>query len=93
MFIVRFSGDIPGLLLGQAGTFAVAAVFGSVIGNEELHNWGLNGYKNAAQFCKPLHFLTDGSDELFVGRAGYLCGALWLQKHLGFQPIPEKVRL
>jgi len=38
-----------------------------------------------------MNFLSCGSDELFVGRAGYILGALWLRKTLG-QPsaVPDK---
>ena len=34
----------------------------------------------SADACDP-HF--DGCDELLFGRAGYVCGALWIRKHLG----------
>ena len=30
-----------------------------------------------------------GSDEMLVGRAGYLSGALWLQKILGEVVVPH----
>lgn len=30
-----------------------------------------------------------GSDEMFIGRAGYLSGCLWLQRKLGRQVLPE----
>ena len=33
----------------------------------------------SADACEP-HF--DGCDELLFGRAGYVCGALWIRKHL-----------
>lgn len=36
-------------------------------------------YLRIAPICKT-QFLDCGDDELFVGRAGYLCGALWLAK-------------
>ena len=37
-------------------------------------------YVSLANVCQPIDFLPSGSDELFVGRAGYLCGALLLNR-------------
>ena len=39
-----------------------------------------------------------GSDEMFIGRAGYLSGCLWLQRKLGrnvekLQEFSEKLRV
>lgn len=31
-----------------------------------------------------------GGDELFVGRTGYICGALWLEKVEGRKVVPDK---
>ena len=44
-----------------------------------------------AKICKPLDFFSPGSDELFVGRAGYLCGSLLLNKKLGRTVVPPEV--
>jgi len=41
--------------------------------------------------CRPLHFFRPGSDELFVGRAGYLCGSLLLNKKIGRTVVPLEV--
>ena len=41
--------------------------------------------------CQPLNFFRPGSDELFVGRAGYLCGSLLLNKKLGRTVVPSEV--
>lgn len=38
-----------------------------------------------ADFCSPVKFLDCGSDELFVGRAGYLTGLLYLNSKLGIE--------
>lgn len=40
------------------------------------------------KICQPLNFFRPGSDELFVGRAGYLCGSLLLNKMLGRTVVP-----
>lgn len=38
-----------------------------------------------------MNFFRPGSDELFVGRAGYLCGSLFLNKKLGRTAVPSEV--
>ena len=43
------------------------------------------------KICLPINFFRAGSDELFVGRAGYLCGALLLNCKLGRQVVPREV--
>ena len=41
--------------------------------------------------CRPINFFQPGSDELFVGRAGYLCGSLILNKKLGRTVVSSEV--
>ena len=41
--------------------------------------------------CQPVNFFRPGSDELFVGRAGYLCGSLLLNKKFGRTLVPAEV--
>lgn len=55
--------------------------------NEERH---LNEYEGIAKVCKPINFLPYGGDELFVGRTGYICGALWLEKVEGKKVVRDK---
>ena len=55
----------------------------SLAGDQELCHKYLQAYAAAATHCQPIHFLRCGGDELFVGRAGFICGALWLRKTLG----------
>lgn len=38
-----------------------------------------------------MNFFRPGSDELFVGRAGYLCGSLLLNRKLGRNVVPAGV--
>ncbi|PSN54550.1 LanC-like protein 3 [Blattella germanica] len=66
-------------LLGNAGVYAVAAAL--------YHE---SAYIESCSNCKPLNFLKCGGDELFVGRAGYLSGILWLQKIFGNGFFPEQ---
>ena len=80
--------DLAGFLLGKAGFNAIGAVFGKLTGNENLRRQSIKNYLAGGQFCKQIDFLKQGSDELFVGRAGYLIGALWLQQQLGLSYMP-----
>lgn len=71
-------------LLGSAGVYVVGSLVHMMLGNQS----------QAMEFAKQyaalaVRFLKCGSDELFVGRAGYLCGALILNKKLG-QVIPSE---
>lgn len=71
-------------LLGGAGVYAVAALVYQALG---LPEWsGLLGkFRALCELCTPVTFLECGSDELFVGRAGYLCAALVLKQKLGLE--------
>ena len=40
----------------------------------------LGKFQSLAAACQPVDYLGQGSDELFVGRAGYLCGALLINR-------------
>lgn len=40
--------------------------------------------------CMNKNFLPTGSDELFVGRAGYVMGVLWLRKALNDSVMSDK---
>lgn len=89
--MLLFSSDRAALLLGAAGVDALGAVFGKYCKDEKLYNECLKSYAQASKICQPIQFHHGGSDELFVGRAGYLCGALWLQQKVGGQPVPKEV--
>ncbi|XP_054712655.1 lanC-like protein 3 [Uloborus diversus] len=77
-------------LLGNSGTFAVAAAVMKAVYKESEYNMFLNSFASLADNCIPINFLRCGSDELFVGRAGYLCGTLFLQKTFGKNIVPEE---
>lgn len=70
----------PGLILGSDGVYALAAVIYHAINDREKYNKYLNKYYDSAKLHKDVNCLGDGADELFVGRAGYLAGALWLAR-------------
>lgn len=69
-------------LLGGAGIYAVAALIYKSLGLADFAK-PLTKFRNLWEVCAPINFLECGSDELFVGRAGYLCAALLLKQKLG----------
>ncbi|XP_060521281.1 lanC-like protein 3 homolog [Cylas formicarius] len=79
-FTTKNKQDLPSLILGHCGVYAVASVVYHAIGDETQSKNFRDFYYRAADLCKDQNFLHCGSDELFVGRAGYLMGALWLAK-------------
>ena len=83
--------DPVAFLLGKAGANAIGAVFGKLFGDMDLYKKSLAEYVDAAKICKPIGFHPGGSDELFVGRAGYLLGALWIEQNLGGHYFPKEV--
>lgn len=89
--LLIYRNDEVAFLLGKGGHYAVGAVLGKLVGNQTLVDECIQKYVAAGDICKPVDFFSNGGDELFVGRAGYLCGALWLQQKLGYQPVPREV--
>lgn len=77
-------------LLGNAGINAVAAVLFKAAKDNAKSLEYAKRYLQGANSCKPLKFLSSGGDELFVGRTGYLFGAIWLNKHMESQIVPLK---
>jgi len=67
-------------ICGDAGVNAVNAAICHQIGDEKTAKMYLERFKNGLAVCKPINFFKPGGDELFVGRAGYLYGILWLEK-------------
>uniref|UniRef100_A0ABM5FY65 LanC-like protein 3 n=1 Tax=Pogona vitticeps TaxID=103695 RepID=A0ABM5FY65_9SAUR len=79
-------------LLGGAGVYAVATLVYQALG---LPDWArsLGKFRALCDLCVPLTFLECGSDELFVGRAGYLCAALVLKQKLGLEVLtPAQIK-
>ncbi len=73
----------PSLILGRGGVLAVGILIAKAMGNETLCAEYIEQYASYAKEVQPIDFLSCGSDELFVGRAGYLCGVWTLQNKLG----------
>lgn len=79
-----------GFILGNAGVYAVAAALHGAIGDQDSCTKYLQQYASAVSHCMPLHFLSCGGDELFVGRSGYICGLLWLKKTLNVDVLSQE---
>ena len=78
------SRDPPAaFLLGPAGVYAVGSLIYSDIGQKAVADEYNKKYLALSSTCEPVNYLDCGSDELLVGRAGYLCGALLLNRKFG----------
>ncbi|XP_061698162.1 lanC-like protein 3 [Syngnathoides biaculeatus] len=75
-------------LLGGAGVYAAAAMIYRSLGLADFVK-PLTKFRNLWEVCAPVHFLECGSDELFVGRAGYLCAALVLKQKLAIEILSK----
>ncbi|PRD21592.1 UNVERIFIED_CONTAM: LanC-like protein 3-like protein [Trichonephila clavipes] len=77
-------------LLGGCGSYAVAAALMNALGKEKECQMHLQQYISLADRCMDPDYLGNGSDELLVGRAGYLSGVLFVQKVFGPEVVPEQ---
>ena len=77
-----------GFLLGDTGVFALSAAIATSAGDPLLEQH-VSSYRRAAQLLLAPDPLGVGSDELLVGRAGYLSGYLWLKHQVGLEVLSE----
>lgn len=70
------------LLFSNAGIYAVAAVISENRGEENMMKKELELFYTGFEACKPINFNKYGSDEVLVGRAGYLGGIYFLNTNL-----------
>lgn len=73
-------------LCGNAGIYAVSAVISQLANKENELQQDIHEFATGFEACKPINFSKHGSDELLVGRAGYLSGVYWLNKNI--KPAP-----
>lgn len=71
------------LLLGHTGIFVVAALIYEALGLHNLRNENVQGVFKMHKYCVPMNFFPNGSDELFVGRAGFLAACDLLNRRIG----------
>ena len=84
----RGSGRDPAaaFLLGPGGVMVVGSLIYDSVGRSQDSLVLLQRYAQLSTVASQLgDYLGFGSDELFVGRAGYLCGALTLNASFGKQ--------
>jgi hypothetical protein len=81
---VRQTREIS-FILGKGGLYVMGSLVSSALGLRENAGRYASDYADLANVCEPINFLPKGSDELFVGRAGFLCGLLVLKKYLNLQ--------
>lgn len=77
-------------LLGNAGIYATAAVIAKEMGKQDDSKVELEHFALGFDACKPIHFNQYGSDEVLVGRAGFLGGVYWLNSVLGPKSFANK---
>lgn len=68
---IKQSRDIS-FLCGKGAFYVMAAMACKLLGNESEAYQFAQAYAQLARICEPLQFLPRGSDEIFVGRAGFL---------------------
>lgn len=71
----------------NAGIYATAAVVSDQRGETALVKAELDLFYSGFEACKPINFNKHGSDEVLVGRAGYLSGIYWLNERLPSKPF------
>ncbi|XP_068244503.1 lanC-like protein 3 [Palaemon carinicauda] len=81
--------DKAAFILGNAGTYAIAAAVHKSIGNSGKSQEYLSEFAKLAAVITPKNWLSCGGDELLVGRAGYLSGLLWLRSELGCEVLED----
>ncbi|XP_068696330.1 lanC-like protein 3 [Montipora foliosa] len=85
------SGIGASFLLGHSGVYAVSVLVFTALDQHQEANQCIQKFLEMGKICRPVTFYRPGSDELFVGRAGYLCGSLLLNKKLGRTVIPVEI--
>lgn len=86
----RSTEDRVAFLCGNAGIFAVSAAISQLASRPESVKEDLIEFEKGYEVCKPLRFNKYGSDEILVGRAGYLSGIYWLNRTIKPKPFEEK---
>lgn len=66
------------LLCGNAGIYAVSAAIAQHNADQDNLKSDLAEFARGFEACKPIAFSKYGSDEILVGRAGFLSGVYWL---------------
>ncbi|TGZ72068.1 hypothetical protein CRM22_002303 [Opisthorchis felineus] len=81
--------DCLSILLGQPGIWITAVMLYQQLNDMEQRNRFLEAYVNLAPHFQPEVIFQQGSDEYFIGRAGYLAGVAVLRSYTGEQFIAD----
>ena len=73
----------PAFLLGNAGPILAGSMIYADIGEKAASDELLKKFVALASACQPVDYLPRGSDELLVGRAGYVSGAYAINRKFG----------
>jgi hypothetical protein len=82
----RKNKDKTSFILGNCGYYAMASLISKFLDENDGLEYAKE-YTQAAKLTTKKDFLANGSDELFVGRTGVLCGVLFYRKKLGIDVI------
>jgi len=74
-------------LCGNAGIYAVSAAISDLTKHSDQLLQDLKEFATGFEACKPVNFGKHGSDEMLVGRAGFLSGVYWLNQVLNPEPF------
>lgn len=74
-------------LCGNAGIYAVSAAISDLMQQPDQVRQDLKEFETGFEACKPINFSKHGSDEMLVGRAGFLSGVYWLNQTLKPEPF------
>lgn len=76
-------------LCGNAGIYAVSAAISDINQKSDNRQQDLSHFEQGFEACKPINFSKYGSDELLVGRAGFLSGVYWLNQTIRPKPFTD----
>lgn len=78
------SNPLSSFLSGQAGVMLLCSLLYKTVGDEKSSKRYCDQYAQFAEECKKMDFCDErGSDEIFKGRAGYMCGVLSMLQKTG----------
>lgn len=86
----RSRDDRCAFLCGNAGIHAVSAAISQLTSQPEKLRQDLAEFGKGFDACKPVQFSKYGSDEVLVGRAGFLSGVYWLNRLVQPKPFDDK---
>ncbi|GAB1605443.1 lanC-like protein 3 [Argonauta hians] len=78
-------------LLGKTGVYSVGVGVAKLNNEQSEVDRLVKEYNGLGELCKPITIFPYGSDELFVGRAGYLLGSHYINNILEKEAIQHNL--